>query len=141
MGLPEDLADQESELASLPRPEPDAGLRGRVLAAVRGELRRTASSRRLVRGGFWSFAAAAAAAALFWANLSMGAANDTDWDFGPPREKTQLRAAAERIRGLVPELSEREALRHAVLLRAGAGLVMVPQVKGPAGRTELPGDF
>jgi hypothetical protein len=70
--LPPDLRHLERHLARRPRPEPEAGLRARVLAAARAE-RGSPAWRRSERA--WGLAAWAAAAALLALNLAMCAAN------------------------------------------------------------------
>jgi hypothetical protein len=108
--LPPDLAELERLLSRRRRPAPPADLRQRVLAAVR-----RASAGEVA--GFWRFAAGVAAAALLAINLSMSAAGNTDWHLaGEPAP--DCAASADRIHEVLPELSEREARRQAVLLRA-----------------------
>lgn len=136
MELPEDLARLEEELLAREPARPAPELRGKVLGAVRRELGRE-SSRRLVRGGFWSFAAATAAAALLWVNFSMSVALNTDWGFAARGGNGEVGKTAERIRGLLPEMSEGDALRHALLLRAGSRLIMAPDPRRPAGNDYL----
>jgi hypothetical protein len=111
--LPPDLAELERRLADRRPPVPPADLRRRVLAAVR-----RASGEG--EGGFLRFVASVAAAALLAVNLSMSVANNTDWHLrGAPGPDE---AGADSVRELVPELSEREARRQAVLLRARSQL-------------------
>jgi hypothetical protein len=129
--LPPDLAELERRLAGRPRPEPAAGLRPRVLAAVGRELGRRGG------GSAWRFAAATAAAALLWINFSMSVANDMDWRLGRGLDGATLAAAAGRLRQLVPELPEREALRQALLLQAGSRLVPAPDLRPSADRIRL----
>jgi hypothetical protein len=111
--LPPDLAALDRELAARERMGPSAALRGRVLDAVRRELRRE-------RGPAWRFASVAAAVALLLANLSLSVANDTNWPLigGPDPER--LEATAGRLRALAPELPEREVYRQALAAQAGA---------------------
>jgi hypothetical protein len=116
--LPPDLAHLERRLAERPRQEPPADLRQRVLAALGRGCGREAT-------GFWRFVAAVAAAVVLAINLSMSAANDTDWRLGGDLAPKQT-ASADRIREVLPELSEREARRQAVLLRARSFLTLVP---------------
>lgn len=130
MELPDDLLRLEAALAGRPRPEPTPEFRARVLGAVRAELARPVS-RRTARRSFWSFAAAAAAAALVCANFAMSLTRDTDCGFRH-RPAADLRAAARDIRELLPEMTEREALRQAVLLRAGPPPAPVPVIHGRA---------
>jgi hypothetical protein len=120
--LPADLAELEARLERRARPDPPAGLRERVLAAVRREGRVDA-------GGFWRFAAAVAAAAVLLINLSMSAANDTDWG---------LAAEAVPVGGFIGEPSEiaeapeREDRRQALLARGRARLTPGAPVSAPS---------
>src|SRR5262245_20256051 len=120
--LPPDLAAFERELSGRDPQELPAGLRPRVLAAVGRELRPRP------RLPAWQFAAATAAAALLWVNLSMSVANNLSWrlDRGglDPR---RLEETAGRIRALAPELPEREVYRQALLAQPG-----VRPAPGPA---------
>ena len=114
--LPPDLQELERDLAGRPRPVPPAALRQRVIGGVRAELRRNGS-----RNG-WTFAAGLAAAVVVWVNLSLSATLATGFGSkrggtGPPVEKV-----AEQIQQLLPELSDEEARRQAVLLQAGSDL-------------------
>jgi hypothetical protein len=111
--LPPDLAALERLLEARPSPPHDPDLRRRVLEAVAGEL---ADEGRAGPGSFWRFAAGVAAAVLLACNLAVSVAHDTDWrlDAPPPPEDD----TAGRIAGLLPELSEPEAQRQALLLRA-----------------------
>jgi len=122
--LPADLADPERRLERRSRQEPPAGLRERVLAAVRGDPVPTDA------GGFWRFAAAVAAAALLAMNLSMSAANDTDWRLAAvPASDVR---GGERIRALSPETSEAEASRQELLLVGRARLTPRAAVSRPS---------
>lgn len=125
MELPEDLRELERRLGERPVPGPSPELRARVLLAVRLALRAP------VRVSRWSFAAAAAAAALAALNLSMSAANDTHLPRSGNACTGDLRSEATRMRELIPELDEREALRQAMLGCARAGVVAAPLVKSP----------
>ncbi len=118
MELPDELRRLESELAGRAQADPPAALRGRVLGAVHAELGRPAS-RRTARRGFWSFAAAAAAAALVCANVTGQLARGTDCGLRRTAVPADLRDSVRRIRELLPEMSEREALRQALLIEAG----------------------
>jgi hypothetical protein len=121
--LPPDLLDLERKLANRPQPGPPVELRARVLAAVSRE--RPTPRAAPVRNGFARFAAATAAAALLAINLSASLANDTDWHLRPTGPDSA--AVADRIRELAPDLSDREARRQALLLRASAGLTPAPR--------------
>lgn len=109
--LPPDLAELERHLERLHRQGPPAGLRERVLSAVRRDARPDGG------GGFWRFAAAVAAAAVLLINLSMSAANNTDWrlaaDFAPDGRVGVSEGA---------DTSEKETQRQALLARGRARL-------------------
>jgi hypothetical protein len=122
--LPDDLANLEGQLASRSQLEPSAGLRDRVLAAVRRELRRPPKTAPGM--GDWRFAAALAAAVLLWANLSLSVTLDSSWGRTGAPETGRLDAAVAAARRLLPELSEREAYRQAVLAGAGTRLTPMP---------------
>ncbi len=123
--LPAELQQLERELAGRPRPVPPAELRRRVIDGARAELRRNGS-----RNG-WTFAAAVAAAVVVWINLSMSATLGTDYGPGPDTAGPPVDKVAAQIRQLLPELSQRDALRQAVLLQARSDLTLYPSV--PAG--------
>jgi hypothetical protein len=125
--LPDELERLERELAERPRPEPSADLRDRVMRTVEAELGgaelRRVQPPRTRAGGWLSFAAAAAATVLIWANLSLSAANATRYDLRLPAEPRALDETARQIRDLVPGMSEQEARRYALILHGGANLV------------------
>jgi hypothetical protein len=120
--LPPDLLALERELAARPRMDASAELRSRVLAAAEQELPglRPASA----PAGFARFAAATAAAALLAINLSASVANDTDWRLITSRADVANIAA--NVRALDPDVTDREAVRQAILMRAAAGLTPAP---------------
>jgi hypothetical protein len=120
--LPRDLHRLERDLAARPRSDPPVELRRRVMADVRAELRG-----RGLRNG-WPFAAAVAAAALLWINLSLSATLATDYSKRPYSSAPPVKEVAQQIQKLLPELSEREALRQAILLKAGSDLGRYPSV-------------
>jgi hypothetical protein len=125
--LPPELEQLERDLADRPRPDPPAELRQRVIGGVRAELQRNGA-----RNG-WTFAAAVATAALVWLNLSLSATLATDCGPQPDSLAPEVGKVAEQIQQLLPELSEREALRQAILLQAGSSQPWCPSVPvGPA---------
>jgi len=72
------------------------------------------------------YAAAVAALAVLWTNLSWTASRDTA-SYGTAR--SDVTATAERIEALVPSMSRREATRQALLLGSGrslSGAVVAP---------------
>jgi hypothetical protein len=130
--FPPELEQLERDLADRPRLDPPAELRERVIDGVRAELQRNGA-----RNG-WTFAAAVAAAALVWANLSLSATLGTDYSPQPGSLRPPVDEVAEQIQQLLPELSQREALRQAVLLQARSDLLLYPHVSaGPAASRRL----
>jgi hypothetical protein len=126
--LPPDLEELERRLTARRPTGPPAELRRRVLTAVR-----RASGEG--EGGFWRYVAGVAAAALLAVNLSMSVANNTDWHLrGTPGPSE---AGADRAREVVPELSEREARRQAVLLRARSQLTPGAPPRAPTAAPRL----
>ena len=130
--LPDELERLERELAERPCPERSADLRDRVLRLVEAELDgaelRRAEPARPRAGGWLSFAAATAATVLVWINLSMSAANATSYDLRLPAGPHALDETTRQIRELLPEMSEQETRRYAVILQGGADLVPCPDV-------------
>jgi len=129
--LPADLQEVDRRLLARPRPKPSPAHRTRVLAAVRDAL----AARRLPwwrRPGAWQMAAAAAVLIL-WVNVAV---STFEKPFEFPSDGGNghsLRASAEAIRTLVPQLAEQEALRQALLLRAGAAVRALPRLRVEAG--------
>ncbi len=127
-------SDLERRLAARSVPAPSPELRARVLAAIDAEFARGPAR---VRSRPWSFAAAAAAVALVWANLSLSAANVTRPLDSAGLRADDLHAEAARVRALFPELNEQDALRETLLARAGGRIVPLPRVESR--RSVLPG--
>jgi hypothetical protein len=88
--LPPELLELEQELAGRQMPGLPPDHRGSVLAAVRQELAKRDSVRLILRRR-WEFAAAVAALVLCWLNLSMSAANNTDFNL---RQTSPISTAA-----------------------------------------------
>lgn len=122
--LPSELQQLERDLAKRSLLAATAGLRQRVLDDVRSRLRAERLRDR------WQFAAAVAAAALLWMNLSMSATQATDFDLRPQWPVESSAAIAQQIRQLVPECSPEEVRRQAILLRAGANMPLMPDRVG-----------
>jgi len=118
--LPPDLAALERELMARDRPSPPSALRQRVLDGVRRDHRRPP------RLPAWQFAAAVAAALLLGINLSVSVANNLSGHLADGLDKERLDAEAERLRGLVPELSDQEVYRQALLAQGAAQLLAAP---------------
>jgi hypothetical protein len=117
--------DLERMLAARTPLEPDPRFRQRVLTAMRAELHlpvAPTSPRSL-----WQLAALTAAALLLAVNFSMSVAGDADFRLAARTSPDQVTATANRLRGLYPELSEDEARRTALVLRAGSESVTVPE--------------
>jgi hypothetical protein len=132
--LPPELSELEHLLAARGGPAPDANVKLRVLRAVKSELR-SSDSWRLWRQHSWRFAAGVAAVVLFWLNLSMFAANHTEWNFNRnDGSHGETLAMAREIRELLPELTEGEALRQAALLQTNARALPIPIVPGQQAR-------
>ena len=126
--LPEELAAIERQLAARPLPQPSEALRGRVMAAVRSELRTApVPARRPLTA--WKCALAAAAAVILLLNLSVMSTNSAVFALRAPGDGPDTLATAAAVRRLVPQLSQDEAIGQAVILRAGAGLVLAPELK------------
>ena len=125
--LPDELERLERELARRPCPGPSADLRDRGIRTVEAELRR-AELPPTRAGGWLSFAVATAATVLVWINLSMSAANATSYDPRLPAEPHALDETTRQIGELLPEMSEQEARRYAVILEGGADLIPCPDV-------------
>jgi hypothetical protein len=89
--------------------------------------------RRGERRPAWQFAAATAAAALLWVNLSMSVANNMSWPLAGGLDGERLEATAGRIRALAPELSEHEAYRQALAVQARASLGPAPALSPSPG--------
>jgi len=87
-------------------------------------------SRRRERNGFWKFAAAAAAAAFLLANFSASVTHRGEPRLRAARPVTDLQADARAIRELLPELTEEESRRRALLLRVPTPAAPLPVVRG-----------
>jgi len=130
--LPEELERIEQELIDRPSLRPPDDLRERVSDAVRAELQRKRP------GDRWAFAAAVAAAVVVWINLSLSATQATDCRLSWGDRPLAVEAAARQIRELLPEVSDREAMRQAILLQSGSNLAWCPN---PVGRPLLTKSF
>jgi hypothetical protein len=98
------------------------------MAAVRRELSAApVPARRPLTA--WKCALAAAAAVILLLNLSVMSTSSAAFSLRTPGDGTDTLATAEALRRLVPELSQDEAIGQAVILRAGAGLVLAPELK------------
>ncbi len=123
--LPPELESLERDLAARYAPCPNPELNSRIDAGVRAQLRR---ERRL---DFWRFAAAAAIVAGVWLNLSLCAASIIDFNFRLADRSQSVEKTAREIQGLLPEMSETDARREALLLCESANLVMYPKITVP----------
>ena len=98
------------ELAKRRPDEPPTELRERCLVGLRAELRRQRSSNR------WAFAVATAASVLVGLNLSLGAAQTTDFGLRRDGNDQPVTRTAAEIRRLLPDMPPQEATRQAILL-------------------------
>jgi hypothetical protein len=115
--LPPELAELERRLQQRHKQEPSASLRQRVLDAGRGR-------EPVAAGGFWRFAAAVVAAALLAINLSMSAANNTDWRLAGDAPRGDVAGGSD-------DGSDREARRQALLFEARSRLAPAGPVSRP----------
>ena len=126
--LPKELRQLEGELMALPRPILPASLRTGMdrdmRSGLRGERRRR----------WYGYVAAAAAAALLWANLSLRAASATNFQLAGQHDRSNAAALEEQLNKLLPDLGARELRRQVVMLRANAYIVPRPADALPAGR-------
>ncbi len=120
--LPPELERLERHLALREHPQPLPQARQRFLCSVRAELRRSQARSR------WAFAVAMAATVLVWLNLSLCATQATDCGLEIDGRRQSARDGAEQIQQLLPDLNPREAMRQAVLLRAGTGVIPCPRL-------------
>ena len=126
--LPTDLQRLEDELMALPRPILPASLRVGMDCDMRERLRGERRRR------WYGYVAAAAAAALLWANLSLRAASATNFQLAGQHDRSSAAAMEEQLNELLPELDARELRRQVVMLRANAYIVPRPADALPAGR-------
>jgi hypothetical protein len=127
--LPLELQRLERQLVARERPQPSHQAKQRWLCSVRAELRP------LQARGRWAFAIAMAATVLVWLNLSLCATQATDCGLGLGGSHEPLEGGAQQIHQLLPDLSPREVMRQAVLVRAGSTVVPCPRL--PAGHLAL----
>ena len=120
--LPPELQWLEQHLAARQCPQPLPAARERFLCSVRAELRRSQASSR------WAFVVAMAATVLVWLNLSLCATQATDCGLALDSPHQPVENGAEQIQQLLPDLNPREAMRQAVLLRAGTGVIPCPRL-------------
>ncbi len=120
--LPPELDRLERHLAARERPRPSDQAKQRLLCSLRAELRRSQARSR------WAFAVAMAAIVLVWLNLSQCATQATDCGLGLDGLHAPVENGAEQIRQLLPDLTPREAMREAILLRAGTGVIACPRL-------------
>lgn len=124
--LSPDLAEMEQRLTFQAAADPSAELRPRVMARVRHELLRGAGP------GAWQFAAAIVSAALVGANLIMATTQSVA---ETPRQSIashrRIEATAEQLRSCLTEMTEEDALRHALLLDARSRIVAAPRAHRP----------
>jgi hypothetical protein len=121
-GLPDELVEIERRLAAQFQVGPSSGLRERILLSIQRSVARETKQREKARG-LWRFAACAAAAALVWANISLGVAkcqvNFTDSIWPHELGQRQIDHQVESLQRLWPGLSRDEARGQAVRLSIG----------------------
>jgi hypothetical protein len=125
--LPLELESLERELATRSTLQPAAELRHKITSSIHNRLRRES------RLDFWRFAAAAALFAGVWLNLSLSAASQTDYHFQLTDERQSVEKTTRQIKKLLPEMSEAEARREALVLCTGVNLPMYPKITVPPG--------
>ena len=141
--LPPELQRLERELAARPRPQPSADLRDRIVGQMQSALVRNG----LVREGSrnrWTFVVALAISVMLWMNLSLSATRATEHDLRFGGEPPSVAELTDELRRAAPELTEQEATRQAVLLRAGSNLAFCPDFAGRAAlqrRADHVGEF
>lgn len=123
--LSPELERIERDLMCRSQPAIPAGLRERAL----GRLPVVLGRERL--GESWNFAVAVAVSVLIWINVSMISVQTTDFFKRPIPEKQEVLRDAEQFRLLLPDLSETEAYRQALLLHAGNSII--PRSEVPQG--------
>lgn len=149
--LPSELERLEQELVARSRPMPSAALRQRVLDELRVELASPVESvdvdgrrgrhadptafgnknelrPRQQKGSLWAFAAGLAAVALLWLNLSMSATQATDFHLRIDGDGQSIDTVLAELQQLVPELSDRDARREAILLQTSTHIVPCPSL-------------
>lgn len=118
--LPGELEALQRELTERDRPCPSANLRDRVLGNTRAQVRR---DRR--RSG-WIFAGQAAAVALVWINLSLSVTRSTNLGITLGETPPSVDVLARQVQEILPDISQREAHRQALLLQASWNLTAQP---------------
>jgi hypothetical protein len=137
--LPHELAELERQLAAAAGVGPPAALRNRILTSIRQPPEDPVAGATRSMAGWWQFAAAAAAVVLVWGNISLFGAMHT-WNLRERAEPRNIALLASRLREQFPELTERQAVSQALLLRA-APLPRVAPVYPSAGAGRSPRDL
>jgi hypothetical protein len=122
--LPPELQLLERHLAARERPQLPYQGKQRLLCRVRAELSRSHARSR------WAFAMAMAATVLVWLNLSLCATQATDCGLGLDGPHQSVKDPAQQIHELLPDLPPGEAMRQAVLLRAGGDVIPCARLSG-----------
>ena len=128
--LPPELQHLETRLAGRTTQVEFSGARARTLLRVKQELAAKELARRALP---WRVLLSIAAVILLCINLSMSAVNDTGLNLTRPVSAVSAEQVA-KIRALVPDLSESEAFREALLISARKQLLAVPD---PGGNADL----
>ena len=120
--LPPELEELQRELAERDRPCPSADLRDRVLGSTQAQVRRER------RNAGWIFAAQATAVAVVWINLSLSVTRSTNLGVTLGETPPSVDELAGQVQEILPDLSQRESRRQALLLRAGWNLAEQPDL-------------
>lgn len=112
--FPPEWSGVERRLAERRLPQPSAGFRERVLAAMRAE-----RTRRQTR---WKVAALMAASLLLLLNLVLSLANHRAWSEIQRIENEGVETTARALRQRHPDLSERQAYQFALVLHSPPAL-------------------
>jgi hypothetical protein len=117
--LTPDIEQFESKLSAAFAHDPPPALRSRVVAAVRGELRRKRATDR------WKRAMVIAATLLVWANLTFCAYSLSGVRYQREGAGLPVDQMARELRKIAPELSREEAYRQALAMSANSNIFPV----------------
>jgi hypothetical protein len=134
--LPPDLERLERLLAERERPEPSPDLKDRVVAKMEAASRPKQLPSQCPNG-WWAFLATAAASVVFLFNVSSSAARATSYDLRLAAASKSIEPSLQQIQELIPELSHREARRHALTIQAGSTLARCPDITSSAATRRL----
>ena len=118
--LSPELEALEGQVAARDCSRLPGGLRDRVMDGLQVELRRDRRRKR------WTFAAQAAAAAVLWINLSLSITQSTNLGLELGTSPPSVDALAQQVQEILPDISQRETRRQALLLQASWNLAEQP---------------